>query len=281
VGPPASHRTGPLAPDAETFWARNGLIERHATAEHSATPAGAVMILGAIDLPAGQQAQWQEGAAAEDLLDDPWELAADALQALGHPVRLRLLQEVLRGRATARDLADLEGLGTTGQVYHHLRQLVAAGWLRARAGGQHEVPAERLVPLLTTIVGARRCPRSSAPSRPCRGGVPASSFLASSSPLVLDVPFWIDLPALAVLLTLSLVRAPRRDDHPPVAVACPSPGAGPHSTLPPTRCRVTAYGLMAKRSRSTSPTRAPRTSPRGSAGACGNVGTRRRPRATR
>jgi len=77
--------------------------------------------------------------------------------------------------------------------------------------------------------------------------------------LVLDVPFWIDLPSLAVLLTLSLVRAPRRDDHPPVAVACPSPGAGPHSTLPPTRCRVTAYGLMAKRSRSTSPTRAPRT----------------------
>ena len=65
--------------------------------------------------------------------------------------------------------------------------------------------------------------------------------------------------SLAVLLTLSLVRAPRRDDHPPVAVACPSPGAGPHSTLPPTRCRVTAYGLMAKRSRSTSPTRAPRT----------------------
>jgi hypothetical protein len=120
------------------------LIERHATAEHSATPAGAVMIVGAIDLPDGQQAQWQEGA------------AADALQALGHPVRLRLLQEVLRGRATARDLADLEGLGTTGQVYHHLRQLVAAGWLRARAGGHHEVPAERLVPLLRTIVGARR-----------------------------------------------------------------------------------------------------------------------------
>ena len=42
--------------------------------------------------------------------------------------------------------------------------------------------------------------------------------------VVLDVPFWIDLPALAVLLALSLVRAPRRDDHPPVAVACPLTG---------------------------------------------------------
>ncbi|MEI2647681.1 MAG: hypothetical protein V9G15_01380 [Dermatophilaceae bacterium] len=63
---------------------------------------------------------------------------------------------MLRGHTTARELADLEDVGTTGQVYHHLRQLVSAGWLRARTGGRHEVPAERLVPLLTTIVGARR-----------------------------------------------------------------------------------------------------------------------------
>ena len=150
--PPPSHRTGPGVPDADAFWALAGLTERVAAEDAS----GAVMIVGTVDLPSGQQSQWQEGAATGDLLADPWEHAAEALQALGHPVRLRLLQEVLRGHATARELAELDDLGTTGQVYHHLRQLVAAGWLRARAGGRHEVPAERLVPLLTTIVAARR-----------------------------------------------------------------------------------------------------------------------------
>lgn len=63
--------------------------------------------------------------------------------------------------------------------------------------------------------------------------------------LVLDVPFWIDLPALAALLTLSLVRAPRRDDHPPVAVACPLTGRwaalnSPADTVPSHGIR--AYG---------------------------------------
>lgn len=141
---------GAAPTDADAFWALAGLSQRVGASS------GAVMIVGTIELPAGPRAQWQEGAAADDLLDDPWERAADTLAALGHPVRLRIVQEVLRGHTTARELAGLEDIGTTGQVYHHLRQLVAAGWLRARQGGRHEVPPERLVPLLATIVGARR-----------------------------------------------------------------------------------------------------------------------------
>ena len=134
---------------ADLFWALEGLRERE--------PApGAVMIVGDVSLPDGRTAGWQLGAGTDDLLDDEWESLADVFAALGHPVRLRLLREVLRGRGTARELAELEGMGTTGQVYHHLRQLVATGWLRVRDGGHHEVPAERVVPLLTTIVGGRR-----------------------------------------------------------------------------------------------------------------------------
>jgi hypothetical protein len=134
---------------AGLFWALEGLRERE--------PApGAVMIVGDVALPDGRTAGWQLGAGTGDLLDDEWDSMADVFAALGHPVRLRLLREVLRGRGTARELAELEGMGTTGQVYHHLRQLVAAGWLRVRDGGHHEVPTERVVPLLTTIVGGRR-----------------------------------------------------------------------------------------------------------------------------
>ncbi|MBR7744609.1 winged helix-turn-helix transcriptional regulator [Phycicoccus sp. BSK3Z-2] len=148
--PPPTGRPRPPA-DTETFWALDGLDRR--LPEDSR---GAVMIVGAVGTADGRAAQWQEGALADDLLDDEWSTAAEALAALGHPARLRILQEVLRGVSTARDLAALEDLGTTGQVYHHLRQLVGAGWLRARRGGEHEVPVERVVPLLTAVLGARR-----------------------------------------------------------------------------------------------------------------------------
>jgi hypothetical protein len=63
---------------------------------------------------------------------------------------------VLSGVATAAELVQVDGVGTSGQVYHHLRQLVAVGWLRSAGGGRYEVPVGRVVPLLTTIVGARR-----------------------------------------------------------------------------------------------------------------------------
>ena len=54
------------------------------------------------------------------------------------------------------DDAATEGLGTTGQLHHHLRQLKAAGWLHQTGRGTYEVPARRVVPLLTMIQGARR-----------------------------------------------------------------------------------------------------------------------------
>ncbi|CAA9292407.1 MAG: hypothetical protein AVDCRST_MAG48-635 [uncultured Friedmanniella sp.] len=81
-----------------------------------------------------------------------WAASVPALAALGHPSRMQILQLVAAGRArTAAELAHAEGLGTTGQIYHHLRQLVAGGWLRVTTRGQHQVPAERLVPLLVVL----------------------------------------------------------------------------------------------------------------------------------
>jgi len=148
---PAAAAVGPAEPsavDPDTFWALEGLRQR-------VPSPGAVLIVGDVELPDGSVARWQEGAATADLLDDEWDRRAEALAALGHPVRLQLLRHVLRGSTTARELAEVEGMGTSGQVYHHLRLLVSAGWLRNR-GTHYEVPPERVVPLLTTMIGGRR-----------------------------------------------------------------------------------------------------------------------------
>jgi hypothetical protein len=59
-------------------------------------------------------------------------------------------------RGTVAELRAHERLGTTGQLYHHLRQLVSAGWLRTTARGQYAVPGERVVPLLVALAATRR-----------------------------------------------------------------------------------------------------------------------------
>lgn len=141
-----------VAADPGAFWALDELSRRHAGQGAS----GAVMVVGDVTTPAGQPARWQYTLPTDDVLAAEWTDLAPVFAALGHPVRLALLRAVLDGTRTARDLADAVDVGSTGQVYHHLRQLQAAGWLRAVAGGEHVVPAERLVPLLTTVLGVLR-----------------------------------------------------------------------------------------------------------------------------
>lgn len=132
----------------EIFWALTGLRER-------LEPPGEVLLTGSVTLPNGSEVQWQDSLGLTELLELDGSQAAETLAALGHPVRLQLLQQVLRGVQTAAALTATEGLGTSGQVYHHLRLLVTAGWLRTKQRGSYEVPAARVVPLLVAILAAR------------------------------------------------------------------------------------------------------------------------------
>ncbi|SEP75274.1 ArsR/SmtB family transcription factor [Microlunatus flavus] len=138
AAPPSGSEESPL-PD---LWLVEGLRERH--------PTGAVAFGGTVAVGKGD-VTWQWGADAESLRGSDWSSAAGVLDALAHPVRLRLLQRVLNGTTTTADLALDDGLGTTGQLHHHLRALVAAGWLQSVARGTWAVPAPRVVPLLVVV----------------------------------------------------------------------------------------------------------------------------------
>ena len=148
---PSPASTGPAG---DTFWVLEGLRERH-------PDPGAVVLAGSVRLPDDRTLEWQEGRGTSDVLGQDWREAADLLAALGHPVRLALVQRFLAGATTVTeatapaDDAD-DGFGTTGQVYHHLRQLVAAGWLRSTGSGRYEVPPHRVVPLMSIVLGAHR-----------------------------------------------------------------------------------------------------------------------------
>ena len=136
---------------ADIYWALEGLRQR--LDEDSS---GAVLYTGTVDLPTGEHYDWQYGTHLDDLLAADWAEWAGTLGALGHPVRLLLLRRVLAGTRKAAELAADQSLGTTGQLYHHLRQLVAAGWLHSATRGHYAVPGERVVPLLIILSGAHR-----------------------------------------------------------------------------------------------------------------------------
>ncbi|MFD4524084.1 ArsR/SmtB family transcription factor [Streptomyces sp. NPDC058470] len=132
------------------FWALEGLKEQLAQ-----VAGGGVLFTGAVRLPTEERYEWQYQLLTGQLLDTDWSEAAEVFAALGHPLRLRLLREILGGRCTATELAGLDDVGTSGQIYHHLRQLTAAGWLRQAGRGRYEIPAGRVVPLLVALATAR------------------------------------------------------------------------------------------------------------------------------
>jgi hypothetical protein len=116
-------------------------------------PVDSIVFGGTAQAPEGPVA-WQWGVPTDRVLEQDWEPAAAVLDALSHPVRLRLLQRVLTGTATTAELAEDETLGTTGQLHHHLRALVAAGWLISTGRGHWSIPGPRVIPLLVVIVAA-------------------------------------------------------------------------------------------------------------------------------
>ncbi|MEV6430680.1 winged helix-turn-helix domain-containing protein [Nocardia sp. NPDC051463] len=140
--------------DASTEkWAVQRLQEDFSDADE---PNGGVLFAGSVRLPTDEHYGWQAQFTTGEIIEDDWSEAAECLAALGSPVRLRLLREVMGGRRTAAELVGLEGVGTSGQVYHHLRQLAAVGWLHTAGRGRFEVPEGRVVPLLVALASARR-----------------------------------------------------------------------------------------------------------------------------
>ncbi|MFZ2429236.1 MAG: winged helix-turn-helix domain-containing protein [Propioniciclava sp.] len=116
---------------------------------------GGVLMVGSVTVAAGP-VRWEWGQTLEAVQESDWTQVAGSLSALAHPVRLTLMKLVLEGTETTGDLLAHPELASTGKLHHHLRQLVAEGWLVTASRGRHTIPPERVVPLLVLIMAARR-----------------------------------------------------------------------------------------------------------------------------
>lgn len=96
----------------------------------------------------------QERDAAQLLAVDD-ERTSRTLAVLGHKQRLDILLAVLREPLTGPELVEQLHMGTTGQLYHHMKALVSADLVvQEERGGRYAAAAERTLPLLLLLAAA-------------------------------------------------------------------------------------------------------------------------------
>ncbi|CAM3523005.1 ATP-binding protein [Marinicrinis lubricantis] len=77
------------------------------------------------------------------------------LSALGHKQRLDILKSVGAEPLTGAEIVDRLQMGTTGQLYHHLKALLGADLLvQEERGGKYMIPSHRVLPLMFLFAAA-------------------------------------------------------------------------------------------------------------------------------
>jgi DNA-binding transcriptional ArsR family regulator len=114
---------------------------------------GAVQYAGAVSV--GERVvAWEMNRRWEDLTRVDPALVAPALAALGSAQRIQIVQVLLHQPASTAELtAALEG-GSSGQLFHHLKELLAAGIIYQPARGTYAIRDPHVIPILTLLSGA-------------------------------------------------------------------------------------------------------------------------------
>lgn len=93
--------------------------------------------------------------AAESLLALEDEEVAGVLAALGNRQRLAILKAILKRPASAAELVERLDMGTTGQVYHHLKALHTTGLITQEERGVYAFRGPRVSGLLMMLAAAQ------------------------------------------------------------------------------------------------------------------------------
>lgn len=89
------------------------------------------------------------------LLETDSDKAAKVLAALGHKQRLDILKSVLKEPLSGSELVERLNMGTTGQLYHHIKALLGADLLvQEERGGKYSLSERRALPLLLLLAAA-------------------------------------------------------------------------------------------------------------------------------
>lgn len=101
---------------------------------------------------------WQDSAVAwqmertwTDVLAVEPESVARLLSALASPIRIRIVEALISGPAGTGELAERIDAATTGQLFHHLKDLLAVGIVHQPQRGVYELRPQHALPFLTIV----------------------------------------------------------------------------------------------------------------------------------
>jgi DNA-binding transcriptional ArsR family regulator len=140
--------------DPDRFWALARLAERTGPEFEREDVVGSLLYAGRATTPGGGDLIWQAEHPLPSVLEESWDNAAGVLAALGNPVRLEIVRRLLLGGVTVQQLQEIPELATSGQLYHHLRELQAAGLVTQHRRGRYGLAPDKVVPSLIIIAAA-------------------------------------------------------------------------------------------------------------------------------
>ncbi|HEY7417431.1 MAG TPA: winged helix-turn-helix domain-containing protein [Ktedonobacteraceae bacterium] len=104
---------------------------------------------------ASRRYQFQRQRSLPTVFDAAPEPLAQLFAALGNPHRIVILRTLWDGPRSSQSLQEAVGMSSTGQLYHHLKELQAAGLIIQQGGRDYDLaPAKRILICLALAIAA-------------------------------------------------------------------------------------------------------------------------------
>lgn len=100
---------------------------------------------------ANRTVAWKITRTWDDILDHAGTDASAVFAALANPTRIRIISQLLTGDLTTATLAERLDQPSTGQLFHHLKELLAAGIIHQPERATYSIHHHHVVPLLTLL----------------------------------------------------------------------------------------------------------------------------------
>ncbi len=143
------------APTA-SFQARTAVSspDSEALPSQTATIQGTFSYAGTIQL-AGRPLRFQQHLPAQSLFEAAPDLLAPIFAALASPHRVIILRTLCEKPCTAQQLQEVLGMGSAGQLYHHLKELLAAGLITQRErSSAYTIEPAKVIPVCAALMVA-------------------------------------------------------------------------------------------------------------------------------
>jgi DNA-binding transcriptional ArsR family regulator len=111
---------------------------------------GSVVYAGAGPWADGTVA-WQIGRGWTDIREAGADAIASLFGALANPYRIRILRELVTGPVTTSELGIRLDQPSSGRLFHHLKELLAAGVIYQPERGTYAIRREDVIPMLAAL----------------------------------------------------------------------------------------------------------------------------------